>query len=142
MPKALNTPAEGATVRVIAQQRVSQGKPSRLGFLQTDESFKGWKVGQHLDFYDDLCKYEGVEEVIRKLLAGAYLNSKQRGPLTTAIGAITRELRKSLKQDPYATKSGNGAMNASVKGDAKTSLQVVEVEGKIESVMYVLTRTH
>lgn len=143
MPKALNTkPTDGATVRVIAQERISQGKPAKLGFLQKDDTFRKWAVDSDLDFYDDLCKYDGVEQVINKLMAGAHLTTKQRAPLTVAIGAIQRELRKALNQDPYATKAADGTRHASVKGDAKTSLRVVEKDGKVEAIQYVLRRTH
>lgn len=142
MPKALNIQPDVGTVRTIAQQRLSQGKPAKLGFLQKDNAFKGWKVDQALDFYDDLCKYDGVREVIDKLVGGAFLNGKQRAPLTVAIGAVQRELRKALKQDPYATKAADGTRHASVKGDAKNSLRVVEKDGKIVTIQYVLTRTH
>lgn len=142
MPKTLTSePIDGATVRVIAQERAAKkGKPAKLQFLQADDTFKAWKVNQDLDFYDDLCKYDGVREVIDQLLAGVALTSKQRTPLQTAIGAVTRELRKALKQDPYSAKDGQGKLNASVVGDINKSLRVVEKDGKTEAIMYVLTR--
>lgn len=145
MPKAFNIqPTDGATVRTIAQERVgSKGKPATLGFLQSDDTFKGWKVNQQLDFYDDLRKYPGVPEVMDKLIAGVALTGKQRAPLSTAIGAIQRELRKALKQDAYSAKDGQGKLNAAITGDAASSLrQVVGEDGKVISTHYILTRKH
>jgi len=92
MPQAITSSDKAREVAIIRAE--GSGRTSKMAFLQTDDSFRKWEVGQDMDCFEDLCKYsEKIKPLIAKLTR-EYVDGKSRGVLRSALGSMQNELRK------------------------------------------------
>lgn len=128
MPSAFSTTDQARKVAIA--RAGSAGKAAKLAYLSSDATFKSWKVGQSLDFFDDLCKYsDKVAPLIGRLAASEVIPSKDRAVLRSAIGAVQAELRKVTRNE-----------KAELIADVENGPIILDTVDEKPVTRYVLTR--
>jgi hypothetical protein len=97
MPQAFTTSDKARSIAI--QRAEGAGRTSALNYLRDDESMRGWKVGDSLDVFEDLCKYSDKVAPLIAKLSREYVPSKDRAPLRSALGAMQNELRKITRNE-------------------------------------------